>query len=78
MLPLVISGGQGGYTGEADNRSFINMLTRRARYATCVAAAVLAIAGTSAALALRTPAGNAHIHADADYCGLDRQLLRPI
>jgi len=46
------------------------MFTRRARYTTCVAAAVLAIGGTGAALALRTPAGNAHIHADADYCGL--------
>jgi len=31
---------------------------------------MLAIGGTGAALALGTPAGNAHIHADADYCGL--------
>jgi hypothetical protein len=46
------------------------MFIRRGRYATCVAAAVLAIGGTGAALALRTPAGTPHIHADADYCGL--------
>jgi hypothetical protein len=46
------------------------MITRRARYTTCLAAAVLAIGGTGAALALDTPAGSGHIHADADYCGL--------
>jgi hypothetical protein len=45
------------------------MFTWRARYATCAAAAVLAMGGTGAALALRTPTGNAHIHADG-YCGL--------
>jgi hypothetical protein len=46
------------------------MLIRRARYTACAAAAVLAIGATGAALALHTPAGNAHIRADADYCGL--------
>jgi hypothetical protein len=46
------------------------MLIRRARYAAGAAAAVLAIGGAGAALALGTPAGNPHIHADADYCGL--------
>jgi endoglucanase len=46
------------------------MFIRRARYTACAAAAVLAIGGTGAALALRTPAGNAHIRASADYCGL--------
>jgi Cellulose binding domain len=70
MLPLVVFGGQGGYAGEANSRSIIKMITRRARYTTCAAAAVLAIGGTGAALALGTPAGSAHIHADADYCGL--------
>jgi hypothetical protein len=70
MLPLVIFGGQGGHTGEANSRSIIHMFSRPAGYTTCVAAAVLAIAGTGAALALRAPAGNSHIHADADYCGL--------
>jgi hypothetical protein len=70
MLPLVIFGGQGGYTGEANSRSIINMITRRARYTTCLAAAALAISGAGAALALRTPAGSGHIRADADYCGL--------
>jgi hypothetical protein len=42
----------------------------RARYTACVAAAVLAIGGTGAALALSTPTGNGRIHADAAYCGL--------
>jgi hypothetical protein len=46
------------------------MITRRARYMTYMAAAVLAIGGTGAALALSTPAGSPHIHADADHCGL--------
>jgi len=46
------------------------MITRRARYTACLGTAVLAIGGTGAALALRTPAGSAHIRADADYCGL--------
>jgi hypothetical protein len=47
------------------------MLTWRARYAACAAAAVLAIGGTSAALALRTPAGSGHSDAaNAGYCGL--------
>ena len=70
MLPLVIFGGQGGYTGEANSRSVINMITRRARYTTGLAAAALAISGAGAALALRPPAGSGHIRADADYCGL--------
>jgi hypothetical protein len=46
------------------------MFMRRARYAAGVAAAVLAIGGAGAALALRTPGSNAGIHADSDYCGL--------
>jgi hypothetical protein len=46
------------------------MFMWRARYTACVAAAVLVIGGTGAALALRTPAGNGRIRADADYCGL--------
>lgn len=46
------------------------MFIRRARYTASVAAAVLAIGGAGAALALRTPGGNAGIHADSDYCGL--------
>jgi Cellulose binding domain len=70
MLPLVVFGGQGGYAGEANSRSIINMITRRVRYTTCLAAAVLAIGGAGAAVALSTPAGSGHINADADYCGL--------
>jgi Cellulose binding domain len=46
------------------------MFMRRTRYTACVAAAVLAIGGAGAALALRTPGGSARIHADSDYCGL--------
>jgi hypothetical protein len=46
------------------------MFIRRARYTACVAAAVLAIGGTGAALALSTPTGNGRIHADTGYCGL--------
>jgi Cellulose binding domain len=46
------------------------MFMRRARYTACVAAAVLAIGGAGAALALRTPGGSTRIHADSDYCGL--------
>jgi hypothetical protein len=69
MLPSVVFGGQGGYTGEANSRSTINMITRRGRYTTCLAA-VLAIGGAGAALALRTPPGSGHVRADADYCGL--------
>jgi hypothetical protein len=70
MLPLVAFDGQGDISGEGSKRTTIQVLTWRARYTTCAAAAVLAIGGTSAALALRTPAGDAHIHADAGYCGL--------
>jgi hypothetical protein len=70
MLPLVIFGGQGGHTGEANSRTTIYMLIGRARYAICAAAVALAIGCTGAALALGTPAGNAHIHTDAKYCGL--------
>jgi Cellulose binding domain len=46
------------------------MFMRRARYTACAAAAVLAIGGAGAALALRTPGGSARVHADSDYCGL--------
>jgi hypothetical protein len=70
MLPLVAFGGQGGYTGEANNRTIMNMLSRRARYPICAAAVLLAIGGTGAALALGIPAGSSHIRADAKYCGL--------
>jgi hypothetical protein len=70
MLPPVAFGGQGGYTGEANNRTIINMLIWRARYTICAAAALLAVGGTGAALALGTPAGSSHIRADAKYCGL--------
>jgi hypothetical protein len=70
MLPLLVFGGQGGYTGEANSRTIIHMITWRARYTICAAAALLAIGGTGAALALGTPAGSAHIRADAKYCGL--------
>jgi hypothetical protein len=69
-LPLVFFGGQGGYTGEANRHMIIHMLTWRARYMICGAAALLAIGGTGAALALGTPAGTTHIRADANYCGL--------
>jgi Cellulose binding domain len=46
------------------------MLIRHGRYAACAAAAVLAIGGTGAALALTRPSGRAPAQTTAKLCGL--------